>query len=78
MGEWNYQEVVVKGNRVKIILNGTVILDGDIMEASKNGTADGRDHPGLKQDKGYIAFLGHGSEVRFRNIRVKDLSKGKK
>ncbi len=31
--------------------------------------------PGLKRDKGYIGFLGHGSELKFKNIRIKDLSK---
>jgi hypothetical protein len=74
VGEWNYQEVVVKGSKVKVTLNGTVILDGDLAEASKNGTADHRDHPGLSRTSGYIGFLGHGDVVRFRNIRVKDLS----
>ena len=73
VGEWNYQEVVVQGTRVKVTLNGVVIVDGDIAEASKNGTIDGHDHPGLKRLKGYIGFLGHGSLVKFRNIRVKEL-----
>jgi HEAT repeat protein len=71
VGEWNEQEVVVQGSKIKITLNGTVILDGDIAEASKNGTLDGRDHPGLKREKGYIGFLGHGSELKFRNIGLK-------
>lgn len=76
-GDWNYEEVIVKGSRVKVVLNGTVIVDGDIAEASKNGTMDGQNHPGLKRDKGHIGFLGHGSAVQFKNIRIKDLSKGK-
>ncbi|MCX2739514.1 family 16 glycoside hydrolase [Pontibacter anaerobius] len=75
VGEWNYQEVIVKGPKVKVILNGTTILDGNIVEASKNGTLDGKEHPGLRRQKGYIGFLGHGSTVWFRNIRVKDLRK---
>ncbi len=75
VGEWNQQEVVVQGSKIKITLNGTVILDGDIAEASRNGTLDGRDHPGLKREKGYIGFLGHGSELKFRNIRIKDMSR---
>ncbi|MFD3000700.1 family 16 glycoside hydrolase [Pontibacter toksunensis] len=77
VGEWNYEEVTVKGNKVKVVLNGTTILEGDIAEASKNGTIDGEKHPGLKRDKGHIGFLGHGSTVFFRNIRVKDLGKKK-
>ncbi|MBF9255458.1 DUF1080 domain-containing protein [Pontibacter sp. 172403-2] len=75
VGEWNYEEVIVKGPKIKVILNGTTILDGDISDARKNGTLDGKEHPGLKRDKGYIGFLGHGSTVWFRNIRIKDLSK---
>ncbi len=75
VGEWNYQEVVVKGPKIKVILNGTVILDGDITDARKNGAADGKQHPGLLRESGHIGFLGHGSPVEFKNIRIKDLSK---
>lgn len=74
VGEWNYQEVIVKGRMVTVNLNGVKILDADIDEASRNGTIDGRDHPGLKRAKGHIGFLGHGSVVEFRNIRLKTLS----
>lgn len=77
VGEWNYEEVIAKGPKIKVILNGTVILDGDITEARKNGAADGKPHPGLQRDSGHIGFLGHGSIVFFRNIRIKDLSKPK-
>lgn len=73
VGEWNNEEVIMKGTHVKVILNGEVIVDGDIAEASKNGTADHKNHPGLKREKGHIGYLGHGSEVYFRNIRVKEL-----
>lgn len=73
VGEWNYQEVIADGDNIKVILNGTTILDGNIREASKNGTMDKRDHPGLLNKTGHIAFLGHGSKVKFRNIRVKEL-----
>ncbi len=85
VGEWNTQEVIAEGNHIKVTLNGVVILDGDIATASKNftQTADGREHPGLLNKNGHIGFLGHGSELAFRNLRIKDLakqppSKGKK
>lgn len=71
VGEWNQEEVIVSGSKIKVILNGTAIVDGDLMEASKNGTIDGRDHPGLQRTRGHIGFLGHGDVVRFRNIRIK-------
>ena len=75
VGEWNYEEVIVKGPKIKVVLNGTVILDGDLTEARKNGAADGKPHPGLQRESGHIGFLGHGSPVQFKNIRIKDLSK---
>lgn len=74
VGEWNYEEVIVKGDDIKITLNGTVIVDGNMKEASKNGTIDGQDHPGLKRNNGHIGFLGHGSVLWFRNIRIKELN----
>lgn len=73
VGEWNYQEVIVNGDRIQVILNGTEILDVNIAEAKENGTLDGREHPGLSREKGHIGFLGHGDIVFFKNIRVKEL-----
>ncbi|KAA6337975.1 hypothetical protein EZS27_013987, partial [termite gut metagenome] len=73
VGEWNYQEVIAEGNHIKITLNGTVIVDGDLREAVKNGTPDKQKHPGLFNKKGHIGFLGHGSAVKFKNIRIKEL-----
>ncbi|MEQ1586367.1 MAG: family 16 glycoside hydrolase [Cyclobacteriaceae bacterium] len=74
-GEWNQEEVYVKGDYIKVTLNGTVILEGDMKKASKNGTLDHKEHPGLNRHMGHMGFLGHGSVVKFRNIRIKDLSK---
>ena len=73
LGEWNTQEIRIQGNKIKVTLNGQVIVDGDLAEATKNGTADGKEHPGLKNKSGHIGFLGHGTEVFLRNIRVKAL-----
>ena len=70
IGEWNEEVVVVKGTRIKVILNGETITDADIKEPSINGTMDHKEHPGLKRTTGHIGFLGHGDVVRFRNIRV--------
>lgn len=73
-GEWNYEEVEVRGDKIKVTLNGIVIVDGDMKKASLNGTLDKLAHPGLQRNKGHIGFLGHGSVVRFRNIRIRNLS----
>ncbi len=73
VGEWNSEEVIAQGTKIKVILNGTVIVDGDISEARDNGTIDHEDHPGLKNETGHIGFLYHDALVRFRNIRVREL-----
>lgn len=77
VGEWNEEEVIAQGNKIKVILNGEVILDGDIALATKEGTADHKEHPGLLNKTGHIGFLGHGSPLKFRNIRIKELIKKK-
>lgn len=73
VGEWNSEEVIVQGTRIKVILNGEVIVDGDIADGRDNGTLDHKNHPGLKNTKGHIGFLGHGSVVKFRKMRIKEL-----
>lgn len=72
-GEWNEEEIYANGDNIRVTVNGVVILEGNIREATKNGTADGHKHPGLFNKKGHIGFLGHGSPVKFRNIRIKEL-----
>lgn len=72
-GEWNAEEVTVKGRRVIVIVNGSTVVDADIDAASAGGTIDGNDHPGLRRESGHIGLLGHGSLVEFRNIRLKEI-----
>jgi hypothetical protein len=73
VGEWNTEEIVMDGRRVKVTVNGTVIVDADLDEASKNGTMDKSKHPGLKRTMGYISFCGHGDKLWFRNVKVKPI-----
>lgn len=77
VGEWNEQEVTVDGDLVKVVLNGTEILNVDLEEIRNKPTLDGSDHPGLKRSTGHIGFLGHGDKVEFRNLRVKSLPEKK-
>jgi len=72
-GQWNQQEVYVNGPKFKVTLNGTVILDGDLNQATKDSTMDGKNHPGLQKTKGHIGFLGHGDKLKFRNINIKEI-----
>lgn len=72
-GEWNQEEIILKGKQIKIILNGVTIVDADLEKASTPQTIDKKDHPGLKRESGYICFCGHGHKVDFRNIQLKEL-----
>jgi hypothetical protein len=74
LGEWNSMEINAQGRRIVITVNGAVTVDADLDQASANGTLDGKEHPGLKNEAGHIALLGHGSRVEFRNLRIKELN----
>lgn len=72
-GEWNQEEIIVNGNNIKVIVNGVKIIDANLSELASKPTPDGRNHPGLLNQTGRIALLGHGAKVEFRNIRIKEL-----
>ncbi|MBI1842745.1 MAG: DUF1080 domain-containing protein [Verrucomicrobia bacterium] len=71
VGEWNFEEVTVKGSRITVELNGTVILDGDLATA-KDFMANSA-HPGKDRTSGFFGFAGHNDPVAFRNIQLKAL-----
>ncbi len=70
-GQWNYQEVTVKGSTIRVELNGTVILETDLSQVSE--FKDGLAHPGKGLLQGHFGFAGHKDPVRFRNIAIKRL-----
>jgi 3-keto-disaccharide hydrolase len=70
-GEWNQEEITAKGRRITVKLNGAVIVDADLDSVTDEAVL--KKHPGLARKSGHIGFLGHGSLVEFRNIRVKEL-----
>ena len=85
LGEWHCEEIRAKGDHITVIVDGEVIIDGNIRKACKGHnvapdggdknpyTVDGRNHPGLFNKKGHIGFLGHGEGIKYRNVRVKEL-----
>jgi hypothetical protein len=72
VGEWNHQEVSVKGDRIIVNLNGFEILNVDVAKAREK-PIDGKDHPGAARTSGHLGFCGHQDPVAFRNIRIKRL-----
>lgn len=70
-GQWNYQEVTVKGSTIRVELNGTVIVDADVSKITE--FKDDRPHPGKDLKSGHFGFAGHNDAVVFRNISIKRL-----
>ena len=75
IGQWNSQEIVADGTRIKVTLNGTIITEADLSKIDR--TVDKREHPGLHNAKGYIGWLGHGDPVAFRHVRIRNCLRGK-
>lgn len=71
-GEWNFQEVTVKGSTIKVELNGNVILDADLSKITEYMANSA--HPGKDLKKGFFGFAGHSDPVSFRNIQIKPLT----
>ena len=68
-GEWNSQEVVVRGRKIAVVLNGHSILDADLDTVTDPEIL--ASHPGLRRSSGHIGFLGHEEPIEFRNIRIR-------
>ncbi|QDU91126.1 hypothetical protein Pla175_45450 [Pirellulimonas nuda] len=74
-GEWNFQEVTVQGSKIRVELNGNVILDADLADAAD--FMAGSAHPGKDRTSGHFGFAGHGDPVEFRKVEVKRLGSEK-
>ncbi len=71
VGEWNFQEIEVRGQKIKVTLNGTKILDMDIDTFDRSQIA--KPPKGLDRRKGFVGFAGHTDPVEFRSFKVKRL-----
>lgn len=70
-GEWNFQEVTVRGSTIKVELNGTLILNTDLSKVTE--FMANSPHPGKDRTSGFFGFAGHGDAVQFRNVQLKRL-----
>jgi hypothetical protein len=70
-GEWNYQQVTIKGSTIKVELNGYTILNADLADVTD--FLGNRPHPGKDLKTGYFGFAGHSDPVEFRKVSVKRL-----
>lgn len=70
-GEWNFQQVTVRGSKIKVELNGTTILDADLADVKES--KDGALPAGAKRKSGHFGFAGHNDPVAFRNVSIREL-----
>ena len=73
IGEWNFEQVTVRGSTIKVELNGMVILDADLSRVTE--FLANHPHPGKDRVSGHFGFAGHNDPVKFRNIFIKPLNK---
>jgi hypothetical protein len=69
-GEWNALEVRAEGPRIRVELNGRVVVDE--LDVANHAEAQVR-HPGIRRRTGFIGLQLHESPVQFRNIRIREL-----
>ena len=70
-GQWNFQEVTVKGSTIKVELNGNVILDCDLNDVTEY--LGDKPHPGKTNKSGHFGLAGHSDPVEFKNLEIKVL-----
>ena len=71
VGQWNFQEVTVKGSTIKVELNGNVILDCDLNDVTEY--LGNKPHPGKDNKSGHFGLAGHNDPVEFKNLEIKVL-----
>ena len=71
VGEWNAYEITAQGPKIKVVLNGKTLVDGDLSTVKDEAVI--KKHPGILRKSGHVGFLGHNTRVEFRNIRIKPL-----
>ncbi len=77
VGEWNQALLVVNGNKVTHILNGEVVVEFEkYSEEWKQLRNSGKwnSFPDYsKSDEGNISLQNHGTQVWYRNVKIKEL-----
>ena len=78
VGEWNSEEITVKGRLITVKLNGVTITTGNLDDVkdeellkAHRDMSKPEGSRGIANTKGHVGFLGHGARVDFRNIRIK-------
>ena len=68
-GEWNAMVIRAEGSKIRVELNGAVVVDGD---ATSHPEASPR-HTGVYRTRGFVGLQSHSEPVQFREIAVKEI-----
>ena len=71
VGQWNKEEIIADGRKIKVTLIGIIIVDANLDSVTDPAVL--MKHPGLARTTGHIGFLGHGTRVEFKNLTLKEL-----
>jgi hypothetical protein len=72
-GEWQKYLIVCDGPRVRVTLNGTLVVDANLADYEDGKTTDGKPHPGLKRTQGVVGLQNHETGIEYRNLRIRTL-----
>ena len=73
-GEWQKYLIVCHGQRIKVTLNGTLVVDANLADFQGGKTTDGKPHPGIQRAQGVIGLQNHSTGIEYRNVRIRPLS----
>lgn len=78
IGEYNTSRIIVKNGHVEHWLNGKMVVNYELWTddwKARVAKSKWKDYPGYGLAlKGYIGLQDHGSLVKFKNIKIKDLT----
>jgi hypothetical protein len=70
-GEWNAAVVELRGQSLRVTINGELVQDTDLTVLAGMGSL----YPGLARPAGRIGFQQHTRTAKYRNVRVRNLSR---
>jgi hypothetical protein len=68
-GEWHRMEVELRGQEIRVRVNGEEVLAGDLIDLIKAGSL----YPALSRARGRVGFQQNDRKAEFRNVVIEDI-----